>query len=177
MSKRPSLLSALLLGIMVIALLVWAVSAFTNEDPLWFVPYFGARADWITVYWDGEIWMFFPGDAGYEEVLHAFADGVGRWAGYEPQTALSPDSLEMLRAQWRLVEFHYNDPVQVHTRHPYPAARVFFVPLTGPHAEWRRVFSSLQGDAGRAGALILSQARFERLTAAVEQAVSGQAQP
>ncbi|MBN2003478.1 MAG: hypothetical protein JXA21_08995 [Anaerolineae bacterium] len=169
-SRLLGALNAILIMLLVTAGLVWAVTAMTNDDPLWFVRSFTAQADWIVIYWDGETTMLFPGDPGYDAVMSAFADMVGHWSGYEGGTGLSDENLERYRNEWRLLEVHYNDPVYVHTRHLYPKARVFFVPLSGTHANWRRIFAGLQ-DTPRAGVLNATEARFARLLTTVERVV------
>ncbi len=168
--KQPSSLSALTVLVIIAGLIVWAVNALPNGDLLWFWRDFNAQADWIIVYWDGVEYMLFPGDPGYDAVMDAFADAVAHWAGYEGSVGLSAESLTHYRTAERFLELHYNQPVLVHTRHLYPRARTFFVPLSGSHAKWRRVFAGLL-DTPRAGVLNLSAARFEHLRAAVAQAI------
>jgi len=72
-----------------------------------------------------------------------------------------------------MVEFHYNEPVRVHTRYMFPEARYFWVPLSGTHANWRRVFSGLIEEA-RIGALNISEERFAALLDATQSAVTGE---
>lgn len=170
MHKQPSFLSALVVLVVVVGLLVWWVSSLANGDLLWFLRSFRAQADWIVVYWDGVDYMLFPDDPGYDAVMDAFADAVAHWAGYEGSVGLSDESLARYRAEERLLELHYNEPAQVHTRHLYPRAKNFFVPLSGSHADFRRVFAGLL-DVPRAGVLNISEARFERLRTAVAQAI------
>lgn len=167
--KRPRFLGAASVLILVAGLLVWWVNTLTNEDPLWFLRSFNARADWITIYWEGETTMLFPGDHGYEMVMDAFSQAVARWAGYENSVGLSEESLARLRSEEKFLELHYNEAVHVHTRHLYPEARNFFVPLSGTHANWRRVFAGLT-DEPRIGALTISEDHFEALLEAVHQA-------
>jgi hypothetical protein len=171
--KRPKFLGAASVLLLVAGLLVWWVNALTNEDPLWFIRSFNAQADWITIYWEGDTHMLFPGDRGYETVMHAFSDGVGHWVGYENTVGLSNESLERLRSEEKFLELHYNDPVRVHTRHLYPEARNFFVPLSGTHANWRRVFAGLT-DEPRIGALNISEENFEALLEAARRAAEQQ---
>ncbi len=166
--NRPNVLGAVLIMLLVTLGIIWGVTTMTNEDPLWFVHSFTAQADWIVIYWDGESTMLLPGDPGYDAVMTAFADMVAHWSGYEGRVGLSDENLARFRAEWRLLEIHYNDPVFVHTRHLYPEARVFFVPLSGTHADGRRIFAGLQ-DIPRAGVLNADEERFERLMTAIEQ--------
>lgn len=169
--NRPNVLGAILIMLSVTLGIIWGVTTMTNEDPLWFVRSFTAQADWIVIYWDGESTMLLPGDPGYDAVMTAFADMIAHWSGYEGGVGLSDENLARFRAEWRLLEIHYNDPVFVHTRHLYPEARVFFVPLSGTHADWRRIFAGLQ-DVPRVGVLNADEEHFERLITAVEQSVS-----
>jgi hypothetical protein len=83
---------------------------------------------------------------------------------------MSEEYLQQYRDEGRLLSLHYNKPVQVHIRHPYPPARVFYVPFTQSHAHWRRVFRSLQ-EAPGVGVLNMSPENYERLSTAVGEAV------
>jgi len=172
MRKQPGFFGVLVVLVVVTGLLVWWIGSLANGDRLWFLRAFNAQADWIAIYWDGDIYMVFPEDAAYEEVMSAFAGAVAHWVGYEGDVGLPDDSLERYRAEGRFLELHYNKSVQVHTRHLYPKARCFFVPLAGTDADWHRVFAGSR-DTPRAGVLNVSEARFARLLAAVEQAVPG----
>lgn len=172
MRKQPSFLGALGVLVVGVGLLIWWISSLANGDLLWFLRVFNARADWIAIYWDGDTYMLFPEDDAYEEVMAAFSDAVAHWVGYEGSVGISDENLESYRAEGRLLELHYNTSVQVHTRHPYAKARNFFIPLSGTHADWRQVFAG-SSDTPRPGVLNVSEARFARLLAAVEQAVPG----
>jgi len=171
MSNKPlNAVGGILIMLFVTLGLVWGITTMGNEDPLWFLQSFKAQADWIVIYWDGESTTLLPGDPGYDTVMAAFADMVEHWSGYESGVGLSDENLERFRNEWRMIEMHYNDPVVVHTRHPYSEARVFFVPLSGTHADYRRIFAGLQ-DTPRGGVLNADEERFERLVTAVEQIV------
>jgi hypothetical protein len=172
MRKQPGFLGVVVVVVAVAGLLVWWIGSLANSDQLWFLRVFSAQADWIAIYWDGDAYMLFPEDAAYEEVMSAFSDAVAYWVSYEGDASLPEDRLEHYRTAGRLLELHYNKSVQVHTRHLYPRARRFFVPLAGTDAELRRVFAGW-GDMPRAAALNVSEARFARLVTAVEQAVPG----
>ncbi|MCJ7550294.1 MAG: hypothetical protein MUQ30_11500, partial [Anaerolineae bacterium] len=117
--------------------------------------------------------MFFPGDPEYEAIMTSFSQGVARWTGYEYGVGLSTESLDLYREEQRMVEFHYNEPVHVHTRYIFPEARYFWVPLSGTHATWRRVFSGLIDEA-RIGVLNISEENFVALLEATQSAVTGE---
>ncbi len=174
--KRPSALNALVVLLMVAGLLIWWVNTLTNEDPLWFVRSFSAQADWITLYWDGQMVTTFPGDPEYATVMETFASAAERWTGYEGSVGMSDESLALFRAEGRFLELHYNEPALIHTRHLFPEARVFFVPLSGTHATYRRLFSGL-ADVPRIGVLNLSEEGFAALYDAVEQAATHAGNP
>ncbi len=175
MKKNPSCWTLIIVVAVVIAGIVWWITSLGNQDSLWFVRSFNAQADWITIYWDGETIMLFPGDPGYDEVMAAFARAAGKWSGYEGGVGLSEENLTRYREEWRLLELHYNDPVQVHTRHLYPRARNFFVPLSSTHSRWRRIFAGLT-DLPRIGVLNASEENFARLVEAVEEVVEARQQ-
>lgn len=169
-SKRPNFMVALGVLLAVALSLVWLIISLTNGDLLWFLPVFNTKADWLVVYWDEQTYMLFPGDAGYDEIMRSFSVAVADWGGYEGSVGLSDENLERYRNEWRLLELHYNTPVQVHTPHLYSKARNFFIPLSGTHAMWRRVFAGLT-DKPRIGVLNVNEAHFESLLEAVEQMV------
>jgi len=172
-SKRPRILSALLVLVVVGGLSYWWVNAIPNEDPLWFVTSFDAEADWVVVYWDGNTHIFLPGDPEYKEIMTGFSQAISRRTGYEQGVGLSTDSLERCREGQRIVEFHYNEPVRVHTRHLFPEAQCYWVPLSGTHANWRRVFSGFE-DQARIGALNISEEHFAALLDTTQSAVIGE---
>jgi len=168
--RYPNVRGPIIIFILITGALVWWVTSLTNDDLWWFWRSFTAQADWIVVYWDGETHMLFPGDPDYDEIMAVFADAVAHWSGYENGIGLSDENLARYRNEWRLLELYYNEPVTVHTRHLFPEARTFFVPLSGTHAQSRRVFSGLI-DKPRIGVLNMSPERFEHLNTVIEQAV------
>ncbi|MDF1514388.1 MAG: hypothetical protein P1S60_11320 [Anaerolineae bacterium] len=168
--NRPHVWRAFSFLVIIAGLIIWWVNSMSNEDPLWFLRNFNAQADWIVVYHDGDTSMFFPGDRAYERIMDAFADGVAHWSGYEGGVGLSDENLERFRAEWEILELHFNKPVKVHTRHLYSEARNFFIPLMGTHAEYRRVFAGLT-DKPRIGVVNMSADRFAALLQAVAEAV------
>ncbi len=173
--NRPRVWQAFGFLILIGGLIVWWVNSLPNEDPLWFMPTFNARADWIVVYNTGTTTMFFPGDIGYKHIMDTFADGVAHWTGHEGGVGLSDENLERYRSEWEILELHFNKPVKVHTPHLYSEARNFFIPLSGTHANYRRVFAGLT-DKPRIGVVNISEGRFAALHSAVTQALQGAAE-
>lgn len=170
---QASSFSSIIRAVVVMALLVigliWIVNTLSNGDPLWFLPYFGARAESITLYWDGETRILQPGDPEYEVVMNAAADAIATWTAYENRVTLSEESLQELRTHWRLLELRFAEPVLVHTRHIFPPSRTLFIPITGPHAAYRRLFGAAGTVPTRAGALIMSEEAFNTLQETLTQ--------
>ncbi len=163
-SSFNSLFRALVVTLLLVIGVIWVVNTLSNGDPLWFLPYFGARAERIIIYWDGETRSLQPGDADYEAVMSAAAEAIANWTAYENRVTLSEESLKELRTNWRLLELRFAEPAVVHTRHIFPPSRTIFIPITGPHAQYRRLFGATGDVPMRAGALILSEETFAYLT-------------
>ena len=168
--NRPRAWQALVFLIMIAGLIAWWVNSLPNEDALWFMRTFTHRADWIVIYHNGTTSMFFPDDAGYENIMDSFADGVAHWKGYEGGVGLSDENLERFRNEWELMELHFNKPVKVHTQHMYSESRNFFIPLSGTHAKYFRVFAGLT-DRPRIGVVNMHEEKFDALLDAVTQAL------
>ncbi len=168
-SSFNNLFRALIVTLLLVVGVIWIVNTLSNGDPLWFLPYFGARAERIVIYWDGTERILEPGDADYEAVMTAAAEAIATWTAYENRVTLSQESLRELRESWRLLELHFAEPAVVHTRHIFPPSRTLFIPITGPHASYRRIFGSTSDVPMRAGALIMSEEAFNTLTQTLTQ--------
>ncbi len=143
--RKPALLPAVLVAVFIVLLAVWGWTAMAVEDALWFLPTYSADASYIDLYWDGEQVRVQPGSAGYgllNEALHADLSHV---RAYPKGAGLSEETLENLRAEGRLVEAHYAEPVRVHSWYHFIPSPVFYVPLSGHHASRDRVFNVGRG--------------------------------
>jgi len=169
--KRFGAFSVALMLVLVGGALVWWANSRTNEDPLWFLRTFKPEAAWIVIHWEGKTHMLFPGDAGYEPIMKAFAEGISHRKGYQGGVKLLEEDLNVYRDHGCFLELHYDRGVQVHTRYPYPKARTFFVPLTGDHAVSCRIFAGIN-DRPRAGVLTIEEARFKNLTETIETSLA-----
>lgn len=158
----------------VIVVIVIGVTALTNGDLLWFLKSFDARAEAFTVYWEGEVYTITPGDAGYEAMMTAFAQGIEKPAAFEWKVAFSEQNIARYREAFKLLEVTFSEPVQVHTRHPFPKAKMYLVPLDGTHAQWRRVFAFAGITNYSSGPLEMDEESFNALYTAVEGSVSAQ---
>ena len=143
--RKPALLPAVLVIVLVALLAVWGWTAMAVEDALWFLPTFSADASYIDLYWDGEQVRLQPGSAGYALLNEALHEDLSHVRAYPKGAGLSEETLENLRAEGRLVEAHYAEPVRVHSQYRFGPSRVFYIPLSGHHASCDRVFNAGRG--------------------------------
>ncbi|GEM_PF-515696 len=166
--RRASPWAAFWVMVVSVVVTVWLVGSLTNEDLLWFERSFDEVPTMIVIYDKGVRYCIEAGDATFARIVEAFNQGVAHWGAYEGSAGLSQASLDRLRAEGRLLELHYDHPVQVHTQHPFPASTTFYVPLTGTHAKWRRVFGGIT-EPPHIGVLEMREGNFERLQAVVDE--------
>lgn len=171
---KSSFISGVFTMAVVAVLLVFGVTALTNNDLLWFLRVFDAQAEVLTVYWEGETYVFFPGDSGYEEIMTAFSNGIAKPVGFEWEVALSEASIHHYREESKMLEVSFAEPIQVHTRHPFSKAKTYLVPLDETHADWRRVFAFTGVVPRASGPLDMHVENFEALFDAVAKAVATQ---
>lgn len=144
-SRKPTLLPVVLVIVLVALLIVWGGTAVAVEDALWFLPTFSADASYIDLYWDGEQVRLQPGSAGYALLNEALHGDLSRVRAYPKGAGLSEETVENLHVEGRLVEAHYAEPVRVHSRYRFSPSRVFYIPLSGHHASYGRVFNAGRG--------------------------------
>jgi hypothetical protein len=171
MRENPGFLNGIVTTGVIALMLVWAITGLTNGDALWFLRRFDARAEALVVYWESETYTLEPGDEHYEEIMDAFAQGVNHPSGFEWAVGLSSESIAQYREKFQLLEVHFSEPVQIHTRHPYPEASTFLVPLDKTHSHWRRVFPFTGRVDYSSGPLNMSESNFRALYQAIEIAV------
>lgn len=169
---QHALLKPLLNITMVTLFVVWGVTALTNEDPLWFLRRFDAEAERFVIYWDGTVREVDARDPGYDALMQAFSEALSRPAGYEGSVALSEASIASYRERYRMLEVIFDDPVQIHTRHPMPEAAAYLVPLSGAHADFRRAFAFPGRVPHSVGPLNLREQLFDTLYGSVESALT-----
>jgi hypothetical protein len=172
MKHGSGLLNAVFTMGVVATLMVWGVTSLTNGDPFWFLPSFNARAETLTVYWDGTTHTLQSGDPGYEDIMTAFAEAVTKPAGYEGKVAFSEENINQYKERNKLLAVQFAAPVQVHTRYPYNEAKTYLIPLDRSHAEYRRIFSFPGYLPYTSGPINAKPAVFDQLYAAVEKAVT-----
>lgn len=171
MQRGVGLFNGLVTMVMIVVLLVWGVTSLTNEDPLWFIHRFTAQAESITIHWDGSTYTLKPGEPNYDALMNAFAKAIADPRGFEWEVGFSSQNIEDYRSQFKLAEFYFAEPVQVHTRHPYPEAATYLVPLDKTHALWQRVFAFTGNTDYSSGPLNMKEDNFAALYIAAEKAV------
>jgi len=170
--SRYNLITGLITTAIVTALLIWSVISVTNGDPLWFLQRFDARAETLIIYWDGNVATLEHGDGAYEPVMAASAAAMAAPAGFENGAVLTEEAIEAHREQYRMLEVHFAEPIQAHTRHPYAESATFLVPLSERHTRLRRVYAFRGLVPYTSGPLNLEPSSFDALVRAVEGAVS-----
>jgi len=164
-------LQGMLTTFVVCFVLFWGVGVLANSDPLWFIRSFDPRVSVVTIYWDDDVYILESGDAGFEELATIFVDGVAHWRGFEGMVVFSEINLQDYRQRGRLLEFTYENPVQVHTRHSFSKAPTFLVPVNRTHAYYRRVFGLPETADWAIGAINMAEDKFGNLVLAAENAV------
>lgn len=142
---KPALLPAVLVAVLVVLLAVWGWTAMAVEDALWFLPVFSADASYIDLYWDGDQVHLQPESAEYALLNEALHEALSHVRAYPKGAGLSEETLENLHAEGRLVEAHYAEPTRVHSRYRFGPSGVFYIPLSGHHASYDRVFNVGRG--------------------------------
>jgi hypothetical protein len=144
-ARKPTLLRAVLVAILVVLLVVWGMVAMSVNDALWLLPVFSADASYIDLYWYGEYVLLEPGSPGYELLNAALQRDLAHVHANPATTGLSDATLEGLQATGALVEAHYAEPVRVHSWYLFGPSEVFYIPLSGHHASYNRVFNAGRG--------------------------------
>jgi hypothetical protein len=130
---------------LVILAAVWGMISLTVRDALWFLPVFSADASAIDLYWDSGHVRLEPGISGYTLLNEALQEDLAHVLAYPDSTGLSDAALDDLRAAGRLLEAHYAEPVRVHSWYHFGPSRVLYIPLSGHHASYARVFNAGRG--------------------------------
>ena len=143
--RKPSLLPLVLVVVFIVFLIVWGGTAVSVEDAFWFLPVFSADASFIDLYWDGEQAHLLPGSTGYALLNEALHKDLSHVRSYPDGAGLSEEMLERLQTEGRLVEAHYIEPVRVHSWYRFIPSQVFYIPLSGHHASYNRVFNAGRG--------------------------------
>lgn len=144
--------------IMVFAIFVVAVffflGALSNDDLLWFLPYFNETPKRIIVYRSGCQIELAIADPGFDALTAALNQSLSQVDGYEQGFGLSPDSYKQYTEKWQAVQVFYAKRVKIHVPFRFGSPDSLFLPLDEYYGEARAVFGGVGGDYW-AGALRL----------------------
>jgi len=140
--NSPSLLKAGVTGVVIFALLVFAVISMNTGDILWFWPIFHETPAGILVHCYGTDIEVKPGTAAFEEVnkaVNASLTGVKRW----DDTSMSEATYQeyKISSSMMVLELHYDPPITIHSQYSYmKSVNWLVIPLVGRHASTNAVF-------------------------------------
>ena len=174
MSHGLSFFNAIFTIAVVALILVWGVTALTNDDALWFLASFNERADTMVIYWEGNRITLTASDSGYDDIMHVFAQAIAKPQAFEWEIGFSEENIKQYREQFKLLEVEFPHAVQVHTRYPYNKAKTYLIPLDKTHAQSRRVFSFPGFTPYTSGPINIKDTAFDDLYTAVESVVARQ---
>ncbi len=143
--RNPSVLLLVACCVVLAVLVLWGGISVTLGDALWFVSSFRAQASVIDLYWDGHKTRLLRDTPEYDLIQEAVFAEFSQVHSYAKGVGLSDESLAALRQNGRLLELHYASPTRIHTWYNFGASAVFYIPLSGFHAERKRVFNAGQG--------------------------------
>ncbi len=141
-SSSPSLLKAVIAGVVIFGAILFFVVAMNTGDLLWFWPIFKEVPIGMTVNCYGKTVQIEPGQPAFEAVNNAVNSsltGVKRW----DQTSMSDVTYEEYKTSSQVVVLmlHYDPPVTVHSQYAFfKAVNWLIIPLVGRHAPTDAVF-------------------------------------
>ena len=140
--NSPSLVKALISGVVIFGLIVYLVIALNTGDILWFWPVFSATPVGIMVNCYGTSVEVQPGTAAFEavnNVVNSSLSGVKRW----DQTSMSDVTYQEYETSTSVMvlKLHYDPAVMVHSQYAFmKSVNWLVIPLVGRHAETNPVF-------------------------------------
>ncbi len=165
---------AVVLGLFLTGLF-WFGGAYPNRDGLWFKRTFEAQPSLIRIYHYGTTRELVPGDAEYAGLVSAINTAIEQHNGYVESLYPHDESLVNYQTLGYAIELEYAEPVQVHTRQFFPAARKLMIAIDGTF-NWSRTIILFRGNADRylPGGLALTN--VDAVKAQVDLALAQQAQ-
>jgi hypothetical protein len=145
--SSPSLLKAVLTGVVIFGLILFAVIAMNTRDLLWFWPIFKEVPVGILVHCYGTDIEVKPGQPAFEAVTNAVntsLTGSKRWDDLSmsdvtyQEYKTSPSAL--------VIELQYDPPATIHSQYAYfKDVNWLIIPLDGRHASTNAVFGLERG--------------------------------
>jgi hypothetical protein len=158
-----------------IGTMFWFGGAYPNRDAMWFKRSFEAQPSVVRIYHYGTTREVLPDDPEYAGLVSAINTAIEQHSGYVESLYPHDDSLANYQTEGYAVELEYAEPVQVHTRQFFPAARRFMIAIDGAF-NWSHTIILFRGNAERylPGGLALTN--IDAVKAQVDQALAQQAQ-
>lgn len=146
--NNPSLLQALLVMMVMVAVIYYGIVALSTGDMLWFRSDFSATPVKMIVYCYGEDQPVNPIDTDFEplnKLVNAALSGDKRW---DP-LSMSDVTYEEYRTHPRMaaLELRYSPAVRVHSNTKFfSSVDTLVIPLDGRHVEYNPVFGRNLGE-------------------------------
>ena len=165
MKTSVNLRSMVLVLLLVIAALVYFTPVVQTGNWLWFLPVFDVEAKEIVVYREGEQIVLHPGDPGFDQVNGACNALISKIKAVHHTFGISDIGVEQLRAEGRVVELFYAEPLDFPNPANLGGANQLLIPLSG-HYVTNPV--ALRGFDGEYWGAALRVGNLEKLQAAVD---------
>lgn len=146
--NQISVLRLVVTLVVFVAATFYVIMAFSNNDPLWFLPRFTDRPREIRIYHEGATTVLTPSDPGYDTIVDTFNAQMGSPNRFLPDFGMSEESERDARELHTSVEFIYSQPVRLHTNISLGRPSSFLVPITGRHSERLSVFLGYGDELG-----------------------------
>jgi hypothetical protein len=140
--SSPSLIKALISGVVIFGLIIFFVIAMNTGDILWFWPVFDATPVAISVNCYGtsvDVPVGTPAFEALNSAVNSSLSGVKRW----DQTSMSEATYQDYEtsSSMLVLKLHYDPPVMIHSQYSFMKSVSWLViPLVGRHADTYPVF-------------------------------------
>lgn len=134
-----------LIGLLIIAGLIYLVIWINTGDALWFLPHVADRAIRIVLYDAGRSVVIEPGSPGFEAINAAVNEVLSRRLGYRREFGLSDATRERYYTRDRVIEVFYARPIKLHSPYRIGKPTSLLIPLEGRHADQNVIFTGANG--------------------------------
>ncbi len=141
---------------------VFILGAMSNEDLLWFLPYFNETPERITLYQSGCQVQLDNGSPVFAGLTTAINESLSQVDGYEQGFGLSPDSYKQYTDKWRALQVFYARRIKIHVPYRFGSPDSLFIPLNEYFGDARVVFGGVGGDYWAGALRLKSTASIQR---------------
>ncbi len=132
-AKQANISQLLLVTFVFIGLVIWIGGAYSNGDLLWFYPVFNESPSYIIIYRYGKTVEVTTEQPGFDALVKAANAEIPRHVGYQEGLRPANETLEFYQTKGYAIELVYPQPVLIHTRYYFPAARRLFIAIDGSY--------------------------------------------